>query len=154
MKRISSNTTFLYKRIFPLFWFGIVAGMAAIILFTSKSPSAPPFSVLIFPILMGAMGYFIMKKTVWDLADEVLDAGDSLVVRFGSEEEQIPLFNIVNVSYSYMMNPARVTLTLRTPGRFGEEVSFSPPQRLIPFTRSPIVLELIQRVDRARRTSV
>jgi hypothetical protein len=92
-----------------------------------------------------------MKKLVFDLADEVLDDGDSLVVRFGSEQERIPLSQIMNVSYSYMSNPARVTLTLRTPGRFGKEITFSPPQRFVPFAKSPIVSDLIERIDAARR---
>ena len=92
-----------------------------------------------------------MKKLVFDLADEVLDDGDSLVVRFGSDQERIQLCEIMNVSYSYMSNPARVTLTLRTPGRFGKEISFSPPQRFVPFAKSAIVADLIDRIDAARR---
>jgi hypothetical protein len=100
---------------------------------------------------MAIFGYFVMKKLVFDLADEVFDDGDSLVVRFGSEEERIPLSQIINISYSYMSNPSRVTLTLRTPGRFGKEVTFSPPQEFLPFAKSPIVADLIARTDVARR---
>jgi hypothetical protein len=85
------------------------------------------------------------------LADSVFDDGDSLVVRFGSVEERIPFSQIINVSYTYMANPSRVTLTLRTPGSFGKEISFSPPQRFLPFAKSPIVADLIERVDAARR---
>jgi hypothetical protein len=92
-----------------------------------------------------------MKKLVFDLADEVLDDGDSLVVRFGSDQERIPVSQIINVSYSYMSNPVRVTLTLRTPGLFGKEIKFSPPQRFVPFAKSPIVADLIDRIDAARR---
>jgi len=88
---------------------------------------------------------------VFDLADELFDAGDSLIVRFGTERERVLLAEIINVSYSYMMNPARVSLTLRTPGRFGKEISFSPPQRFVPFAKSPIVANLIDRIDAARR---
>jgi hypothetical protein len=103
------------------------------------------------PAFMAVLGYFMMKKFVFDLADEVLDAGDALIVRFGGEQQRIPLSEIINVSYSYMQNPNRVTLTLRTPCQFGKEVSFSPPARFLPFAKSPIVAELIERIDAARR---
>jgi len=38
-------------------------------------------AVLIFPVFMGVLFYFILKATVFDLVDEVWDAGDHLVVR-------------------------------------------------------------------------
>lgn len=75
------------------------------------------------------------------------------MVRFGSEEERIPLSNIMNVGYSYLMSPARVSLMLRTPGRFGNEVSFAAPQSFVPFAKSPLIADLIQRVDAARQDS-
>lgn len=151
MQQISSRNTFIFKRIFPLLWFGFLALFIGLILFTKDSEGGPPLFVLAVPVLMGLFGWFMMKKMVWDLADKVLDAGDSLVIRFGNEQEQIPLSNIINVSYSYMMSPPRVTLTLRMAGRFGDEVSFSPPQSFIPFAKSPIIVELIHRVNVARR---
>ena len=151
MQRISSRMTFFNKTIFPLFWFGFLAFIVVLILFTKNDRGGPPLFALVGPAFMAVIGIFIMKKMVWDLADEVMDAGDFLLVRFGTEQEQIPLSNIVNISYSYMMNPARVTLTLRTPSRFGNEVSFSPPQRFIPFAKSPLIANLIERVDAARR---
>ena len=43
-----------------------------------------------------------------------------------------------------MTSPSRVTLTVRTPGRFGNEISFCPPQRFRSFAKSPIVAPLIQ----------
>jgi hypothetical protein len=155
MKRISSRWIWFSKYVFPVFWFGFLGFSVVMILVTENSEGAWPFFLIIVPILMGVFGYFMMKKMVWDLADEVSDAGDSLIVRFGKEEEQILLSNIVNVSYSYMMSPARVTLMLREAARFGSEVSFAPPQRFSfnPFAKSPVILDLIQRVDAARRAS-
>lgn len=110
-----------------------------------------PVALLIGPGILAVFGYFIMKKLVFGLADEVSDAGDSLIVRIGSKQERIPLSEIINISYSYMMNPSRVTLTLRTPTRFGKEISFLPPQRFLPFAKSPIIADLIERIDAARR---
>ncbi len=111
----------------------------------------PPLAVLIVPVVMAIFGYIIMKKMVFDLVDEVWDAGDELVVKDKGAEEHIPLSDIMNISYSMFTNPQRVTLMLRRPSQFGQEISFVPPARVYPFWRSPIVDELIQRVDATRR---
>lgn len=106
------------------------------------------------PVALLALGWFIMRRLVFDLADAVYDEGDALRVRFGTEEERIALGNIINISFAGMSNPQRVTLTLRDPGRFGREVSFSPVQTFFgPLLRTsnPIVSDLIERVDVARR---
>ena len=151
MQRISSRSTFFSKRVFPLIWFGFLTIFIIAPLLGKKPEGTLSAGIFIMPIFMAIFGYFLMKKLVFDLADEVLDDGDSLVVRFGSDQERIQLCEIMNVSYSYMSNPARVTLTLRTPGRFGKEISFSPPQRFVPFAKSAIVADLIDRIDAARR---
>jgi len=94
-----------------------------------------------------------MRKLVWDLVDEVYDGGDYLLVRNGGKEDRVALSNIMNVSASTMTNPPRVTLRLSTPGRFGDEIVFSPikPITLNLFARNKIADDLIVRVDRARR---
>jgi hypothetical protein len=51
-------------------------------------------------------------------------------------------------------NPERVTLALREPGRFGKEITFSPARRFLAFARSPVINELIERVDAARGGSL
>jgi len=151
MRRISSRITFYNKRVFPIIWFGILGIMVVAPILGRKTKGGPPAGFLFVPIIMAAFGYFIMKKLVFDLADAVFDDGNSLVVRFGNEEERIPLSDIINISYTNMSNPSRVTLTLRTPGRFGKEVSFSTLQQFMPFAKSPIVADLIERTDAARR---
>ena len=60
--------------------------------------------------------YIVFRRLIFDLADEVTDEGDALRVRFGHEEERIPFAQIMNVSYTGMMNPPRITLMLRSPG--------------------------------------
>jgi hypothetical protein len=150
MRRISSGFTVLQKSVFPVMWFGFLAFFIGMVLFASNDSNRPPFFFVIVPIGMGLFGFFLFKKMLWDLADEVLDEGDWLVVRFRREEERIPLSNIMNVGYANMTSPQRVTLTLRTPCRFGKEVSFAPPQTWVPFGRSRVVDDLIERVDAAR----
>src|SRR5882757_2469300 len=103
MRRISSRATFYYKRIFPIVWFGLLAlFVVGGLIYASEANQFLPF--LVFPIGMAIFGFFIMRNLVFDLVDEVLDDGDALVVRNGSEEERVPFSEIVNVSYSAMTN--------------------------------------------------
>ena len=103
------------------------------------------------PAIMAVFGVFLMKKLVFDLVDEVWDDGDSLVVKNGGQEQRIALSDIKNVSYSPFVNPPRVTLSLRRPTVFGDQISFGAPIRFVPFSNSPIIDDLIDRSDRARR---
>ena len=106
-------------------------------------------------IVTAVIGFFLMKKLIWSLVDEVHDGGDYRLVRKGGDEERVPLSNIMNVNASTNMNPPRVTLRLVKPGRFGSEVSFVLPRRFSfnPFAKHPVVEDLIVRVDKARRTA-
>jgi hypothetical protein len=152
-QRISSRNTVLLKRVFPIVWFGAIAIFVTTALAGLRTVRPVPVIILVVPVLVCIGGYLVMRRLVFDLADEVYDEGDALRVRFGSEAERIPLANIINVSYAGMTNPQRITLTLRTPGRFGREVTFSPQRKLFGalFAPPPLVSELIERVDAARR---
>ena len=151
MKQISAKSTFLYKKVFPLFWFGFLTLMCIAILL-SGGRQRPPVQIIFVPVGLAIFGFFLMKKLIWDLADAVYDDGDFLLVRKGPEKERIALSDIMNVSASMMTNPPRITLRLVTPGKFGEEISFSPISgfRLNPFAKNPIAEDLIVRVYRAR----
>jgi hypothetical protein len=153
VKKLSSSVFFL-KRVFPLIWCGFLAFFAATVVITRSEGPDVPWPVLFMPLAMLVFGYVLMKKLVWDLADEVTDEGDHLLVRFGDRQERIALSNIINVGYTVLVNPPRVTLTLRVPCRFGREVSFCPPRRRYAlFSKNPIITELIERIDLARRAS-
>jgi hypothetical protein len=149
--------TFFYKRVFPVIWFGFLALFMAVPLFRSEvrgSVSGSSLEFLLAPVAMAIFGYFIMKKLVFDLVDEVLDAGDALVIRNGDTEERVALSDIINVSYTQLTNPPRVTLSLRNPTQFGDRVTFCAPVRLSPlkaFSPHPAIDELIKRVDAARQ---
>jgi len=131
--------TFFYKRIFPIIFFGFILLFIAFGLFGGlRSGQSPPLPVLIAPMIVFAVVYFVMKKLVFDLVDEVLDAGDALIVRNGGQQERVALSDIMNVSYSPLVSPPRVTLSLRRPSTFGSEVTFCAPIRLMPLSPSPI----------------
>jgi hypothetical protein len=150
MTKISSRWTSFHKKGFPVIWFGFLAFFLA----TSVvgGPAEADLMFVAVPIGMAIFGYFLMKKLVWDLADEVYDCGESLLIRNRGSEERIALSNIMNVNVSTHMNPQRVTLRLVKPGAFGDEVAFSPVAKpsLNPFAKNPVAEDLIVRVDRAR----
>jgi hypothetical protein len=146
MRRISSGWTFFYKRVFPLLWFGFLVVFVGIGVVNGQGPF-----VVIVPIAMIGFGYFIMQKLVFDLVDEVSDDGDALVVKNRGQEQRIALADIKNVNYSPFISPPRVTLSLRRPTVFGDQITFCAPVRLLPFSPSPVIADLIERVDHARR---
>jgi hypothetical protein len=151
MGRISSQSTFFYKRMFPIIWFGFLAFFGAIALFVGLKPSnSLPLPFFIAPPVMAILGYFIMKKLVFDFVDEVVDLGDALLVKNGNQEDRIALSDIMNINYSPLISPPRVTLSLRRPSLFGDKVSFCAPLRFVPFSTSPVIDALIARVDAAR----
>ncbi len=102
-------------------------------------------------VIIATIRYLIIRTTAFGLVDEVFDAGDALIVRNGGIEDQIPLSDIINVSYSGRNSPPHVTLMLRAPSRFGDRVSFCAPTRFMRFSLSPELEELIWRIDAARR---
>ena len=153
MRRLSSKWTYFYKKVFPLLWFTGLAAMAVTGLCASsaKSPNAPPAIIfLMVPAFMSFVGYMIMKNMVFDLLDDVLDEGDSLVLVKGDIKDTIRISDIINVSDAYLINPPRITLLLRQPCRFGKEVAFSPARsfQFNVFKRNPIAQELIERVHK------
>lgn len=149
MKKLSSKSTFFNKKVFPTIWFGFLAFFVISSQFESgKNGPGPMF--IIMPIFMAVFGYFIMKNLVFDLIDEVYDEGDSLLFKNSDKEVRISLRDIKNVSYQTMMNPPKVTLSLRHETDLGNELSFSPPMSFIPFKKNRDIEELIDRIDQAR----
>ena len=150
MKKISSAWTFFFKRIFPAAWFGFLAVFVVIV--TTTGAAARDVTMLVIPVAMAVLGFFLMKSMIWSLADEVYDQGDFLLVRKGPDEERIALSNVMKVRSALTTNPPRITLKLAKPSRFGEEITFMPVVgfKLNPFARNPVVDDLIVRADRAR----
>jgi hypothetical protein len=150
MERISSGRTFFMKKVFPSIWFGFLAVFLVSGGATGAWKAEPVF--VIQPLLMAAFGFFLFRKLLWDLADEVCDGGSYLLVRKGSIEERIALTQVINVNSTQFTNPRRVTLRLRASGKLGDEVVFIPKTsfQLNPFARNPVAEMLIKRIDRLR----
>ena len=150
MKKLTSKATFFHKRVFPFIWFGFLGVFLCVGLFTNASQNGPGIIFLVVPMGMAVFGYFIMKKLVWDLIDEVYDEGTSLLFRNGDKEVRVSLKDIKNVSYSTMTNPPRVTVSIRHKTVFGDELTFSPPVSWVPFKKNADIERLIDRIDDAR----
>jgi hypothetical protein len=152
MKKISGGSTLYYKRLLPAILLALPVLFVCLALIAS--PVRPPLPALLPPVLLLPFFYFLMRKLVWDLADEVWDGGDHLLVKIGDQSEAVPLSNIMNVSASTLVNPPRITLRLVSPGRFGKEISFAPPRNSLfnPFARNAVADDLIERVHRAKVT--
>ena len=150
VKKISSGQTLFSKKVFPVIWFGVLGFIALGTLFNG-APKQDPMLVVI-PLVMAAVGFFIMRGMVWDLMDEVYDCGNFLLVRNRDEEDSIPLANIMNVSASTNQRPPRITLRLVKPCKFGTEITFSPltPFTLNLFAKNNVAEDLILRVHEER----
>ena len=161
MRRLSSSSTFFYKRIFPVLWFGFLLVFLAIALWGTLYPQAsarpqPVVSFLLMPLLMAGIGFLVFRKLIFDLVDEVWLDGDWLVVKNRDEQRRVALSDVMNVNATTMTNPRRITVMLRTDTRYGRSFSFmpaSPRGFLSAFKPDPIATDLIERVDALRRAA-
>ena len=151
MQRISSRMTVYYKCVFPIVMFGFLLVFTITpFIVERRPPSASHLPFVILPAVMAVVFYVILRKLIFDLVDEAWDAGDALIIRNKGKEERIAFADIMNINYSSFINPPRVTLSLRQPSIFGDKVTFCAPVRFVPFATSPVVDDLIRRVDAAR----
>lgn len=149
-----SGATFFLERVFPAIWLGLLVFFVIIGFVSGPHETIDALPFLLMPVVMATFGVFIFKKLVWDLADEVSLAGDTLIVRKGGIEERIRLAEIMNVSVSQMTNPKRISLRLRKNCRLGDEIVFTPKSefQFNPFARNKTAEKLILLVDLARQT--
>ena len=151
MKKISTPYTFSFK-VFPFLYFGFIGVFIAMAWMSGAWEKQPGF--LAIPCVMAVGGYFFMKAALTDLVDEVFDCGDFLLIKKGGKEERIPLSNIINVNFAMNQKPARISLTLAKPGRFGSPISFALPPKIYlhPVPHSDVAEDLIVRAHAARST--
>jgi len=150
MKRISSKDAIHLKKIFPVFWLGI---LAAFTLFAWRRGGVhQDVMFLAIPCALAVLGLVLTRILVWNLVDEVYDCGDYLLVKSGRVETQIPLSEIMNVSTSIAVNPPRITLHLAADHGSGVEVKFTTPRRftLNPFAKNQIAEDIMARAFQAR----
>lgn len=161
MRRLSSPTTYFYKRVFPLLWVGIVPvafGLQFLLPPHGRAgaSSPPPFLLVLLPLFMVGVMCVLYRKLLRDLLDEVWLDGDWLVLKNRGEKIRVALREVMNVNSTSMTNPRRITLMLRGDSRFGRNLTFMPagPRGFLSgFKPDPIATELIERVDALRGTA-
>jgi len=159
MRRFSAPSTYSYKRMFPIFWFGELAIFVMVAGATIIDPNAwissgQLASFLLPMAFIGIGSFFIFKMLIADLVDEVWLDGDQLLIKNRGQQAQIALADVVNVNTSSMTSPRRITVMLRTDSRFGRNVTFIPDgstRFMSAFKPDPIATELIGCVDAIRQ---
>ena len=144
MRRISSLWIWWYKWILPTSWFAAL-GFGATSCVPAVIAGRFPITGLLVPIGLTIFGYFVLRRLVFPLADEVWIDGRDLIVRRGGEEARFPIREIMSVESPRRVEPARVELTLREPCLFGSEIAFLPTVRWFDLGRHPVVDELLRR---------
>ena len=152
-----SRSVGFYKRTLPVLLF--ISLLVITVFATSdivRGDSRLSSSELLVPWVFGLAGWLFMWLNTSGVADEVLDAGDHLLVRVGSRSAQISILDIESVSESAFFNPRRITLRLTRPGPLGSTIVFMPAvdvAHLVPLERSRVTDDLEMRVERARRSA-
>jgi hypothetical protein len=150
LTQISSRWTWWTKKFTPLFVF---VGIPSLLLLPKDEDFGGIKGYLMLALL------FVVALVCWwffvaDLADEVEDHGDWLLVRRGDVEEKVLLANIMQVKDSGRGDSPRIVLRLVNPGRFGRQIAFMPQQdsgwTFNPFAKTEIGAALIARVEQAR----
>lgn len=148
--RVLSTRLVFFRRILPGFWFGML-GLMCVLLAIKGTGESDPVGLALLPVMIVG-GFVLFRALFWCQADEVLDAGDALIVRKGGIEQTLPFARITRVSLLPLLNPPRITLHLASSGPLGERIHFSPalPLWFYPRDASPIVEGLAERARRAR----
>jgi hypothetical protein len=151
MKKISSTSNKRFAIAGAVL--GVVGASVGIFARMSQAQTIEP-ALLIFPIFMLGVLSFVFYVIFHGLVDEVWDDGDALVVKDKGQQVRVPLYEIINVGYSQMSNPQRITLTLRNLTLLGREISFVPERTYTWgfWGRNKLIDELVVRVDAARRS--
>ena len=126
MKRLSSNQTFFRKRVFPVVWFGGLTAIIISMLLSEPKAGQSHWPDMLIPLAFIVIGYFMMKFLVLDLADEVYDLGDSLLIRSRQQEVRVALSDIKHVACNNFTNPTRITLVLTKDCGLRSKVVFEP----------------------------
>ena len=137
--------TFFYKRVFPAIWFGGLGlwTLAEVTLMVANAEPLFPLAFMLFvPMVMCVFGYLMLRALVFDLVDVAYLDQDSFYIQNKQVQQRIALEDVVNVNNTYLVNPERITLTLRNPGPLGREITFMAPVRFWPFGQHALARDL------------
>jgi hypothetical protein len=148
MPQLSAGHMYLAKWLLPILTF---AGVAVWTIAGNVPHTVMDF--LSHGFALCVLGFFLvyfLKRDIWGLADQVLDGGDSLLVRRGRTQERVLLTNVASIGVTPQLNVTRIVLQLRTPCVFGEKLAFFPKVTHRLGGRNDIADDLTARVARIR----
>jgi hypothetical protein len=131
-KRLSARGIVFRKRFYPVVVFACIVLAGLFVTLSSDHLRSRHLWLLSPLLLLFLYGIWNRKKLLLDLVDEVLDEGDVLLVKKGNCVVRIALSDIAEVRTG-RFNRARVTLLLKGPSVFGNEISFVRREGLFGF---------------------
>ncbi|MBU3666149.1 MAG: hypothetical protein FGM15_09800 [Chthoniobacterales bacterium] len=157
MRRISSSLTSWYKRFGPWLWFGSLAVATLVTTIAAIRGQLDPRLAAIAPG-MALVTWFYMCTFTFTMADEVWDAGDTLVIRNKGREMSVPVCRLLSARYSCIADPPRITLKFRLSALAEGHVEFIPKivPRMFVFRAPPIAADLASRIakEKAKRAAL
>lgn len=148
MKKISSKMTLYYKRILPAMLFGVIL-LATLVAAADKNSAGEFIGLIVGTLFVGGIMFFVCRELSFNVADEVYDCGDYLLIKKGGSELRIRLDEIINVHFA-PSRPPRLSLLLEKETPLGTEISFFPPTVFSPGKPPPVARDLILRTEQAR----
>ncbi len=124
-EKISSDDTFIYKKILPGVWAGLWTFFVLLTFFLQLSAAAWMYAAIAAAVLIS---FLLYKNTLSDLADEVVNEGEALFIRNGKQSIRLNIGAIRQAEYFPQSTPERVTLYLIDRSAIGEKISFVPRQ--------------------------
>lgn len=147
MRQLSSSLT-------PAFKMGPITliGVGLVILVTrSITEGGLSLRIVLEACGITVFTWVVTWLTASDLADEVYDGGDHLVIKRGRTTDKIPLSNLRMVEGTRNSSPEIMTLHFVRSTAFGRKIGFSPAGgRLNPLREHPLVEDLMNRAHAAR----
>ena len=128
------------KRLFPVV--SVVPLVVTVVLLWRTWPANP--LLLLAGAVISLVGSILTGFRLFQQVDEVVDAGDHLIVKKDDQEVRIPLKNLTKVSATFW----GVTLHLSESVPFGSTITFTPQPAL---GRGAVVMSLGSRVLAANR---
>jgi len=130
MQLISFKQMTLFKRGIWLSAVALVVFVVVPALFDGSLWGNPLPTVIALCVLSAFFGYFLWRMPIHRLADLVIDCDDHLVVRRRWTQEIIPMANVAAVQVSTGLGIHRISIRLRIPTRFGQQIEFLPQASL------------------------
>ena len=110
MNRLSADRMYLAKWVLPAVVF---VSVSVYMLWKERGKAKPGYLILSAALAVMAVVFVVMfKRRMWNLADDVLDGGTYLLVRFGAREASINLSDITNVEAENRLGATTVRLRL------------------------------------------